>query len=168
MRVRISRPRWRRSRCSFACGLNGCYSRATNRRPTAKGCQVSTWIAAVLLALLVLVWLDLFVLYRRGRIVPSRIPRYEIIKDHWLPVLLGAGATALGRRVLLKRGVVPSAIGLAHEYYHAVNTIWWRYAWSRIVGSRYWQDEERGAHEYAKTHWQLFETDAWVVADALT
>jgi hypothetical protein len=122
------------------------------------------WWLIIALLLVALVWLDVFVFFRRGRIVPNRVPRYQVVKDHWLPKLLGSGATTIRNRVLVKRGIVPGAKGLAHEYGHVLETRWFLYLWSKLAGTEYAPQEEAKAHRYAEDHWREFEPDARVVA----
>lgn len=125
------------------------------------------WWLLVLVVALFVVWLDIFILFRRGRIVPNRVPRYQVIKGHWLPKLLGSGATTIRDRVLLRSGLIPSAKGLAHEYYHVTHTKWFTYLVSKITGSSYAATEESNADIWAELHWRDFERDAAIVSQAL-
>lgn len=126
-----------------------------------------TWwlVPVALLAVLVALWLDLFVLYRHGRVHPSPYHHYEVVRHHWLPKLLGTtGAVTLRRRVFLApNDQPPSAKGLAHEYGHVLYTHWLRYLWSKLVGGSYDEDQERTADAYARDNWAEFRNDAEMV-----
>ena len=115
--------------------------------------------AVVLAAMLGAGW---FVLYawvpgRRYRLETLGV-RYDVVTDHPLPALLGAAATTIGRRVLLKSGIAAqiSAKGLAHELYHVQHTNWLRYVVDRGYAGR----EEVKADLYSMAMWQRYEAQA--------
>lgn len=124
--------------------------------------RILIWTAAVGTLATGAVALDVFVLARHGSAHPNPKHNYIVVKDHWLPAVIGSGATTMDDRVLVRRGLPtpPSAKGLAHEFYHTEHTSWLRYA---LVPS-YRAGEEAGANAYSAAHWQEFETDARVVA----
>jgi hypothetical protein len=123
------------------------------------------YIVGALALLLGFALLDITVLKRHGSYSPSwRVPRYVVLPNHWLPTLLGSDATTIGNRILLRKGVTPSAYLLAHEYGHVLHTSWTRYVWSRLTGGDYHGAEEVAAHAYATLYQADFYRDATALA----
>jgi len=81
---------------------------------------------------------------------------WKVKTGSWIPRVLGAAGTTIGKTTYFKRNICPDSESLAHEWYHADATNAFRYVISntigRLWGDKYHTNHEIGANLYGLLH----------------